>query len=165
MRAVVQGLSAGLALAVLAGGAWAQDRGAQVRAYLEYGMAAHESAGYARERTTPDLVVPIRLDRPYLWSVYLREGVNYRVYAACDDACSDLDMEIFAADGHFLERDVGRDDTPFVQVTPERTGRHYVRIWLYACAEEPCHIAARLVSGGQPVLRNSDPGAGSDTAP
>jgi hypothetical protein len=162
---MVQGLSAGLALATLAGGAWAQDREAQVRAYLEHGMAAHGSAGYARERTTPDLVVPLQLDRPFLWSVYLREGVNYRVYAACDDACSDLDMEIFAADGHFLERDVARDDTPFVQVTPERTGRHYVRIWLYACAEEPCHIAARLVSGGQPVLRDGETGTGNDTAP
>lgn len=165
MRGLVQALGAGLALAALAGGAQAQDYAAQARAYLEYGMEVHEAAGYARERTIPDLATPLRLDRPFLWSVYLREGVNYRVYGACDDDCSDLDMEIYSADGNLVERDVARDDTPFVQVTPLQTGRHYVRLWLYACDAEPCYVAARVVSGGEPIAREAEPGDDGQEAP
>jgi hypothetical protein len=142
-----------LAAAALATSAWAQDQAARTRAYLEAGMATHESAGYRREPTVPDLLVPLRLDHPYLWPVYLREGVTYRAYGACDDRCSDLDMEIYGADGNLIERDAARDDTPFVQVTPVQTGRHYVRLWLYACAAEQCQIAARVVSGGAPTER------------
>jgi hypothetical protein len=97
--------------------------------------------------------VPLHLDRPYLWSVYLREGVNYRVYGACDDDCSDLDMELYGADGNLVDRDVAVDDVPYVQITPTQSGRHYVRIWVYACAAEPCFTAARVVSGGAPAPR------------
>lgn len=154
MRGRKRAFSAGLAVSVLiAPIAAAQDHRGQVRAYLEHGMAAHQDAGYARERAIPDLEVPMRLDRPFLWSMFLREGVNYRVYGACDHACTDLDMEIYAADGAFVERDAARDDTPFVQITPSQTGRHYVRVWLYACAAEPCFVAARVMSGGRPSPR------------
>ncbi len=152
MRRWAQALGAGLAVAAWgAPNALAQDT--RVRGYLEHGMAVHETAGYARDLTIPDLELPMRLDRPHLWSIYLDEGVNYRVFAACDDACSDLDMEIYGADGALVERDNARDDTPFVQITPTQTGRHFVRLWLYACAAESCAIAARVVSGGTPTAR------------
>jgi hypothetical protein len=88
-----------------------------------------------------------------LWSVYLREGLNYRVYGACDDDCSDLDMEIYGADGHLADRDVATNDTPYVQITASQSGRHYVRIWLYQCSNQPCFIAARVVEGGAPAPR------------
>lgn len=154
MRGFVQVLSAGLASFALIASATAQEHPQrQVLSYLEQGLQRHASAGYAPERTVPDLLEPLHLDRPYLWSVYLREGVNYRVYGACDNDCSDLDMEIYGADGHFVERDAARDDTPYVQITPTQTGRHYVRIWLYACSAEPCYVAARVVSGGAPAPR------------
>ena len=142
----------GLALGAFSVAA-AQTPQADVRAYLEHGIAVHEAAGYARDRTIPDMEVALELDRPYLWSIYLLEDENYRVYGACDNDCSDLDMEIYGADGRFLERDNARDDTPFVQVTPAQTGRHYVRVWLYACSAESCHVAARVMSGGAPVAR------------
>jgi hypothetical protein len=74
-------------------------------------------------------------------------------------------MEIYGADGRFVERDVARDDTPFVQITPLQTGRHYVRIWLYACAAEPCFIGARVVSGGEPTARALEPAAAEEAAP
>ena len=148
-----------IAMAVLALSAEAaaqQDYRRQLLGYLEHGLARHAELGYAAERTVPDLITPLQLDRPYLWSIYLLEGVNYRIYGACDDDCGDLDMEIYSVDGNFLERDVARDDTPYVQITPAATGRHYVRIWLYACSAEPCYVAARVVSGGQPVERAAD---------
>lgn len=146
-----------LAAVMLAGAASAQeDFRRQVLGYLEHGLARHAAQGYAVERTVPDLAAPLELDRPYLWSVYLLEGVNYRVYGACDADCSDLDMEIYGVDGRFIERDAARDDTPYVQITPARTGRYYVRLWLYECSAEPCFVAARVVSGGQPAERAAE---------
>lgn len=152
MRGWRRALCAGLAMA-----AWgtppASAQDAQVRGYLEHGMGVHAAAGYERERGIPDLELRLRLDHPHLWSVYLSEGVNYRIYGACDDACTDLDMEIYGADGALVERDSARDDTPFVQITPAQSGRHFVRVWLYACAADTCAVAARVVAGGNPALR------------
>lgn len=145
-------LSAGLAVAAWgAPNAHAQDT--RVRNYLEHGMAVHADAGYAHDNSIPDLELRMRLDQPHLWSIYLTQGVNYRVYGACDDACADLDMEIYGADGALVQRDSARDDTPFVQVTPDQSGRHFVRLWLYACAAETCAVAARVMSGGSPTAR------------
>lgn len=150
---------AALAVAFSAGAAWAQSAERQVRAYLEHGMEQHAALGYARERTIPDVVTPLRLDHPFLWSIYLREGVSYRIYGACDNDCSDLDMEIYGADGNLADRDIATDDTPYVQITPAETGRHYVRTWLYACTAEPCYVAMRAMSGGAPAERAAPPQA------
>lgn len=161
MRAWVKALGAAavLTLAVTASAsaydepATAADYEGQVRSYLEAGLAAHTEHGYHRDRGGAEIVVPLSLNSPYLWPVNLRAGVNYRVYGACDDDCSDLDMEIYGADGHLVDRDVNTDDTPYVQITPTTSGRAYVRIWVYTCRQEPCYSGARLVSGGTPVVR------------
>ncbi len=143
-------LGAALAAALMTGSAAAQDdHRRQTLGYLEHGLQRHAGLGYAPERSVPDLVEALELDRPYLWSVYLEAGRNYRVYGACDTGCSDLDMEVYGADGRFIERDAAADDTPYVQLTPAQSGRHYVRLWLYACSAETCWVAARVVSGGR----------------
>jgi hypothetical protein len=149
MRNVLQQtLGAGLALFALAGAAAAQDNERQVRGYLEHGLQRHAPLGFNAETTTQDLVTPLRLDHPFLWTVSLRAGVTYRIYGACDNNCSDLDMELYGLDGRLVDRDTRRDDTPYVQVTPARSGRHNVRIWLYSCTAAACYVAARVVSGG-----------------
>lgn len=165
MRVLAWMLAAGLAAAAFfAEPAAAQnEHERQVRGYLETGMGVHAALGYQRDGGNPDIVAPLRLERPYLWSVYLREGVNYRVYGACDNDCRDLDMEIYGADGHLADRDIATDDIPYVQITPAQSGRHFVRIWLYDCAAEPCYIAARVVQGGRPQPRGAH--AAERTAP
>ncbi|HVY85616.1 MAG TPA: hypothetical protein VG943_10815 [Caulobacterales bacterium] len=157
MHNFIKALGAGIILACLGGAVSAQpqnqDAAAQARAYLDTGMAPHAQRGYARDPTVPDLLQPLRLDHPFLWPVYLHAGVNYRVYAACDNDCQDLDMEIYGADGMLADRDINTDDTPFVQVTPSVDGRYYVRVWVYQCSDEPCFVAARVVRGGHPEVR------------
>lgn len=133
--------------------AWAQSAETQARSYLEAGLARHAELGYARDRSVPDLAQPLRLDSAFLWPVDLRAGVNYRIYAACDNDCQDVDMEIYGQDGLIADRDIAVDDTPYVQITPERSGRAYVRLWVYQCNAEPCYVAARVVSGGTPAPR------------
>lgn len=157
MRNWVKALGAGLAMALLAGPAAAQEDEAQyedqARAYLEAGMEAHTSAGYRAARNIPDFLKPLVLSTPYIWPVNLRAGENYRIYGACDDDCTDLDMEVYGRDGALVDRDIAVDDTPFVQITPERSGTHYVRLWVFTCAVEPCYAAARVVQGGTPIER------------
>jgi len=131
-------------------------RDARVRGYLEHGQQRHTALGYGRTHT-PDLLRPMRLDHPFLWTMTLRAGVNYRIYAACDDSCGDVDMEIYGADGELADRDTARNDTPYLQITPTRTGRHQVRLWLYDCRAETCLVAARVLAGGTPAERPSPP--------
>lgn len=152
MRSLALALVAAL-IAVSSSAAAQSEYERQVRGYLEGGMAPHAALGYRPDQSNTDIIVSLRLESPFVWSVYLREGLNYRVYGACDNDCSDLDMEIYGADGHLADRDVATDDTPYVQITPLQSGRHYVRLWLYQCANEPCFVAARVVQGGTPAPR------------
>jgi hypothetical protein len=155
----------GVALVLTASNAAAQaSHAAQVRSYLENGMGAHRGIGYVRDIGNPDVIVPLRLDHPFLWPVYLTRGVTYRAYGACDDACSDLDLEIYDAAGNLADRDTARNDTPYVQITPTQTGRAYVRAWLYACSHEPCTVGLRLVSGGASAPRAGETVNESDLA-
>jgi hypothetical protein len=150
MRVLLAALGAAL---VFAAGASAQDHTSQVRSYLESGMAVHRGIGYSRDVGAPDVIMPLRLDHPFIWPVYLTRGVTYRAYGACDDHCSDLDMEIYDAAGNLADRDTTTNDTPYVQITPTQTGRAYVRVWLYACSTEACTVGLRLVSGGAAAPR------------
>ena len=154
MRGFAAALCAiGLTLGAAPAFAQDQDFEQQARTYLDAGMAAHEANGYQRQRGIPDLVLPLTIEGPHLWEVQLRANTNYRVYGACDNDCSDLDMEIYGSDGALVDRDVATDDTPYVQITPTSSGRYYVRTWVYACASEPCYSAFRVVSGGTPTER------------
>jgi hypothetical protein len=154
MKTWMKALGAGLLLTVLsATGAAAQDAATQARTYLDGGLERHSALGFSADRTTPDLVQPLRIDSAFLWPVYLRSGVTYRVYGACDNDCQDMDMEIYDARGLMADRDIATDDTPYVQITPTETGRAYVRMWVYQCNAEPCYVAARVVSGGTPAER------------
>jgi hypothetical protein len=126
-----------------------QNAPVQARAALEAGMTPHAARGYRADRGQADLITPLRLDAGFLWPVRLRRGVAYRVYGACDADCSDLDMEIYDADGLLVERNDAVDATPFVQIRPARAGTYYVRLWLADCVAEPCFVGARVVSGGR----------------
>lgn len=160
MRVAAWMLAAGLLVAAFSvkPAAAQNDRERQVRGYLETGMGVHAALGFRADPSNADILVPLELDHPYLWSIYLREGVNYRVYGACDNDCADFDMEIYAADGHLADRDVATDDVPYVEITPTQSGRHYVRLWLYRCDAGPCTIAARVVEGGSPEHHLAQPG-------
>jgi hypothetical protein len=164
MRGLIGAIAATLLFGAAGASAQQQNHGAQVRAYLENGMAPHRGIGFVRDPGNPDLIVPLRLDHPFVWPVYLTRGVTYRAYGACDDECSDLDMEIYDAAGNLADRDIAANDTPYVQITPTQTGRAYVRVWLYACRNEPCYAGMRVVSGGAAVPRTGEAVRESDIA-
>lgn len=149
------------ALLLIAPATTAQEIGTreQTARYLERGLAVHAALGYRADPAFQTFSAPQRLMGGALWPLELQRGVNYRIYGACDIDCSDVDMELYDATGAFVDRDIAVDATPYVQITPTQTGRHYVRIWLAACESEPCFVAARVVSGGRPQER---PQSGGD---
>lgn len=164
MRGLLAALAAALLFTAASASGQQRNSSAQVRAYLDAGMAVHRGLGYSRDAGNPDRVVALRLDHPFIWPVYLTRGVTYRAYGACDDDCSDLDMEIYDAAGNLADRDAAADDTPYVQITPNETGRAYVRTWLYACRSEPCYVGLRLLSGGAAAPRAGQAVRESDIA-
>lgn len=141
------------------------DFDAQVRSYLDAGMAPHASRGYRRDNTNQDVIAPLTLNSGGQVAILnLRRGQNYRVYGACDNDCSDLDLEIYDSEGAFVERDVALDDVPFVQIAPTESGRYVARFWVAACAAEPCYSGIRVVVGGTPEQRAAEASGGGDFA-
>lgn len=154
--AMVLGAACAFLLAGVSAAAAQTEYEDQARSYLEAGMDVHAAHGYRRDTSVNDLLAPLMLERPRIWAVRLRQGVNYRVYGACDNDCSDIDMEIYDTNGELADRDVATNDTPYVQITPSHTGLHFVRLWVFACETEPCYAAARVVSGGTPAEREEE---------
>ncbi len=120
------------------------DYTAQVRGYLSDQASKHVSEGFRPDSSIQDFIRPLRLDGGALWPISLRAGVTYRVFAVCDNDCSDVDLEVYDATGGFVGRDVAVNDTPYVEITPAADGTAYARVWLAACEHEPCYVGMRV---------------------
>ncbi|MET0181456.1 MAG: hypothetical protein ABW199_01075 [Caulobacterales bacterium] len=116
----------------------------QVQNYLGEQAGKHTADGFRQEQGARDFVRQLRLDGGALWPLQLQAGVTYRVFAVCDNDCSDVDLEVYDPSGAFVGRDISTTDIPYVEVTPTAAGQYMARIWLAACESEPCYVAARL---------------------
>lgn len=74
----------------------------------------------------------------------LEAGTTYMVMATCDEDCEDLDLELYDADGNFLETDDAVDPTPMISFTPEVSGLYSVNVVMYACSVESCYQAVDI---------------------
>lgn len=122
----------------------ASDYQGQVRAYLTDQARKHTAEGFRQDSSVPDFIRPVRLEGGVIWPVSLRRGVTYRLFAVCDNDCSDVDLELYDAEGTFVGRDVAVNDAPYVEITPAADGVVYARIWLAACEAEPCYVGGRV---------------------
>lgn len=77
-------------------------------------------------------------------NVRLRAGVRYAIVGVCDQDCKDLDLVLYNASGRELASDVGQDDVPVVEITPEREGVYMARAVMADCSKEPCHFGLGL---------------------
>jgi hypothetical protein len=125
-------------------GAASADYSGQVRTYLADQATKHTSEGFRPETSIQDLILPLRLEGGAIWPINLRAGVTYRIFGACDNDCSDVDLEVYDSTGLYAGRDVAVNDTPYVEITPTHNGVHYARIWLAACESEPCYVGMRV---------------------
>ena len=73
---------------------------------------------------------------------------TYRIVGACDDDCSNLDLELIdVSTGGVVASDMLQDDFPVVDFTPQANGRYIVRLLMQTCTVAPCFAGARVLTG------------------
>ena len=97
-----------------------------------------------------DVITGLQAGNEYRWNVgTLRGGQTYRILAACDQDCTDVDIIVEDGAGIEVGRDVALDDHPVVTITPRVDGPFSVRIGLVNCEIEPCYVAGRVLQQGR----------------
>jgi hypothetical protein len=107
---------------------------------LGQGMGA--AAGFSDEITS------LQPGHDYRWQVNLQGGTQYRIVGACDNECSNVDIELIDANGGVVASDTAPDDKPVVNFTPASNGQYIVRVILQACSVGPCYVGARVLTPG-----------------
>jgi len=93
-------------------------------------------------------------------TVQLTGGVEYRIVAACDQDCTDVDLILLDAVGTIVTSDVETDDAPVVSVTPVQSGDYTVRVAIVSCSSAPCLHAAALYQEGGAAIAQTVPASG-----
>jgi hypothetical protein len=121
----------------------------RVRQYLD--MAAQHpevGGGLSAAPGFNDESAAMQPGTDHRWQVELVGGTAYRVIGACDDDCTNLDMELIdVSTGGVVASDMLPDDFPVVQFTPQANGRYIVRLLMQTCGGAPCFAGGRVLAG------------------
>lgn len=117
---------------------------ALVGQYLDH-AAQNGARGFTRTAGINDAIAPLQPRGQHDFSANLRGGVSYRIIGACDNECTDLDLELRDAAGAVVASDVAPTDFPIVNITPPADGAYSVRIILKTCTIAPCYVGARVL--------------------
>ncbi|MFN0063833.1 MAG: SUMF1/EgtB/PvdO family nonheme iron enzyme [Myxococcaceae bacterium] len=120
-----------------------------VRGYID-GSQTRNGEGMSALSGPSEQIVPMQPNGDYRWQVNLEAGVAYRLIGACDNDCSNLDMELIDTHGsRVVASDAQPDDFPVVNFTPDRTGSFEIRLIMRACSAAPCYAGGRLLERRQ----------------
>lgn len=81
------------------------------------------------------------------WQIHLAGGSAYRVIGACDNECSNVDIELIDIGGAVVASDMLPDDFPVIDYTPATSGAYYLRVVMQNCTLAPCYAGARVLTG------------------
>ncbi|MGE3141808.1 MAG: toll/interleukin-1 receptor domain-containing protein [Hyphomonadaceae bacterium] len=76
--------------------------------------------------------------------VTLQVGGDYKIVAACDRDCTDIDLTISDQNNNTVASDVELDDHPIVSVTPRWTGPFMINVQMVTCSQEPCYFLGQV---------------------
>lgn len=93
-----------------------------------------------------DEIAPMQPGTDHRWQVNLVANTPYRIIGACDNECTNLDMELIDSSGSVVESDLLDDDFPLVNFTPSANGTYYVRLIMQTCTIAPCYAGARVMT-------------------
>ena len=79
----------------------------------------------------------------------LRRGVRYALLAVCDQDCGDLDVRLFDPSDREVARDVQKDDTPIVEIVPDKTGEYSLKVEMAECSDQPCAYGVGVYAAGE----------------
>jgi hypothetical protein len=103
-----------------------------------------------------DEITSLQPGHDYRWQVNLQGGASYRIIGACDNECTNVDIELIDSNGGVVASDTAPDDKPVVNFTPASNGQYIIRVILQACSVGPCYVGARVLGpGGGGMLSKS----------
>jgi hypothetical protein len=144
-KKIVIGMAAGVLL-FGAGLAYADRWQDQVKAQMVVAVAAMGLNSYQL-----DLFREGQLDEGtyHRWTLNVGSDQSriYKIVAACDDDCADIDLELYETDGTKVDEDTRRDSLPVVTVPYGHTGNHTLKVTMYGCAVDPCRYGYAVFSG------------------
>ena len=118
-----------------------------VGSYLNDVQNAH-GGGMSPATGFVDEVTGLQPGTDHRWQVNLNGGTAYRIIGACDNECSNLDIELIdVRTGGVVASDMLPDDYPVVDYTPTANGAYIVRIMMQTCTIAPCYAGARVLTG------------------
>lgn len=107
----------------------------------EFGQGLTPAPGFS------DHVAGLQPSTDDRWVVELVGGTPYRIIGACDNECSNMDIELIDMNtGGVVASDVLPDDFPVVDFAPTANGRYMVRSIMQTCTVAPCYAGARILA-------------------
>ena len=79
------------------------------------------------------------------FSFTLRKGLSYKVFAVCDEDCSDLDLTLYDENQRVIAKDNSSDSMPVVGVTPSWSGRFSLGVRMYSCGSDICFYGISII--------------------
>lgn len=77
---------------------------------------------------------------------------TYKLYAVCDNDCTELSVRADDAKGHFVDNSSGQDnDTPILEVEDFEGETISVNVFMMNCEDAPCGFAVALAEDGDAV--------------
>jgi hypothetical protein len=126
------------------------------RGYLDE-VAKELAKGFSPVSGVPDAVAAMQPTEVHAWRLTLKRGETYRILGACDNECSDLDLELLDPAGKIIERDTLPDSAPVINIRPAADGVFTARVVMKTCTLAPCYAAARLYHQTGPVPDGDEP--------
>jgi hypothetical protein len=127
------------------------------------GYQQQHAAGF--NQVGADTIVPMQPGRDHRFIVDLTAGARYGFIGACDDDCSNIDMELIDMNtGGVVANDMLPDDFPIPVYQPQANGRYMVRLLMQACTTSPCYAGVRVVSDAAPAASAPQAPAPTGTA-
>jgi hypothetical protein len=77
--------------------------------------------------------------RSHYITLNLRAGTSYGIVGVCDRDCRDLDIALLDSYGNVIASDLQDDDTPFIRINPNYSGRYRIRVDMANCNTNSCY--------------------------
>src|SRR5437868_4644631 len=68
--------------------------------------------------------------------INLTAGTQYAIAGVCDADCTDIDLQVYSADGTKIGEDMEGDEKPVVLFTAAYTGQFRVKVLMTRCATD-----------------------------
>lgn len=78
-------------------------------------------------------------------TVNLEGGVEYAIFAVCDEECSDIDLRISGSADSALAEDVDADANPILEFTAPTTGAYSLDMIMFRCGVSSCRWGGQVL--------------------